>query len=82
MNAQAEQMREVAEELIALVGGTIENRPAVAAAPTAGLKKVLSFKRFGKKADTKADGVRTEAVIPLDDRDFKNFYRALQLSHK
>jgi hypothetical protein len=37
------------------------------------LKKVLSFKGFGKKAAPGARDVRPEAVIPLDDKDFKNF---------
>jgi hypothetical protein len=37
------------------------------------MKKVLSFKRFGKKADPEARAVNPESVIPLDDKDFKNF---------
>jgi len=74
MNAQAEQMKDVAAELMSLVGGTIENRPsAAAAAPKDGLKKVLSFRGFGKKADTGGKAARPESVIPLDDKDFKNF---------
>ena len=54
MNAQAEQMKEIAAELMTMVGGTHETRdPASvsAAPPKAVLKNVLSFKRFGKKAD-------------------------------
>jgi len=76
MNAQAEQMKDIAAELMMLVGGRIETRSSASAASApsqAVLKKVLSFKGFGKKAGAKADGVRPEAVIPLDDGDFKNF---------
>ncbi len=76
MNAQAEQMKDIAAELMTLVGGRIETQSSasVASAPSqAVLKKVLSFKGFGKKAGAKADNVRPEAVIPLDDKDFKNF---------
>jgi len=76
MNAQAEQMKEVAAGLMAIVGGDLESRATAsvsAAPPRAVLKKVLSFKRFGKKADAGARDVRPEAVIPLDDKDFKNF---------
>ena len=36
------------------------------------LKKVLSFKGFGKTAGTGARVANTEAVISLDDKDFKN----------
>jgi|GEM_PF-316694 len=76
MNAQAEQMKDVSAELMAIVGGDLENRASasVSEAPQkAVLKKVLSFKGFGKKADAGAKDVRPETVIPLDDKDFKNF---------
>jgi methyl-accepting chemotaxis protein len=76
MNAQAEQMKDVAAELMAIVGGNLENRASasVSEAPQkAVLKKVLSFKGFGKKTDAGAKDVRPETVIPLDDKDFKNF---------
>ena len=76
MNAQAEQMKDIASELMTLVGGNLESGSSAssAAAPSkAVLKKVLSFKGFGKKANTGAGNVRPEAVIPLDDKDFKNF---------
>ncbi len=76
MNAQAEQMKDIAAELMMLVGGRIDTQTAASAASApsqAVLKKVLSFKGFGKKAAAKADGVRPESVIPLDDKDFKNF---------
>ena len=43
------------------------------APPKAVLKKVLSFKGFGKKADPGTKAVNPESVIPLDDKDFKNF---------
>ena len=76
MNAQAEQMKDVAAELMAIVGGNLDARSSASAAATpshAVMKKVLAFKGFGKKADAKPDGVRPESVIPLNDRDFKNF---------
>ena len=76
MNAQAEQMKDIASELMTLVGGNLESGSSAssAAAPSqAVLKKVLSFKGFGKKANPGAANVRPEAVIPLDDKDFKNF---------
>ena len=76
MNAQAEQMKEIAAELMTMVGGNHETQASasVSAAPTkAVLKKVLSFKRFGKKDDPGARAVNPESVIPLDDKDFKNF---------
>jgi hypothetical protein len=76
MNAQAEQMKDIASELMTLVGGNLDagSSASSAAAPSqAVLKKVLSFKGFGKKANAGAGNVRPEAVIPLDDKDFKNF---------
>jgi hypothetical protein len=76
MNAQATQMKDVAAELMAIVGGDLETRASASVSGTpqkAVLKKVLSFKGFGKKADAGAKDVRPEAVIPLDDKDFKNF---------
>jgi methyl-accepting chemotaxis protein len=76
MNAQAVQMKDVAAELMAIVGGDLETRASasVSEAPQkAVLKKVLSFKRFGKKADPEARALNPESVIPLEDKDFKNF---------
>jgi methyl-accepting chemotaxis protein len=76
MNAQAEQMKEVAAGLMAIVGGDLETRASSSvseAPPKAALKKVLSFKGFGKKAAAGARTVNPESVIPLDDKDFKNF---------
>jgi hypothetical protein len=76
MNAQAEQMKEIAAELMTMVGGNHETQASasVSAAPTkAVLKKVLSFKRFGKKDDPGTRAVNPESVIPLEDKDFKNF---------
>jgi methyl-accepting chemotaxis protein len=76
MNAQAEQMKEIAAELMTMVGGSHETRDSAsvsAAPPKAVLKKVLSFKRFGKKADPEARTVNPESVFPLEDKDFKNF---------
>jgi methyl-accepting chemotaxis protein len=76
MNAQATQMKDVAAELMAIVGGSDETRASASvseAPPKAVLKKVLSFKGFGKKADPGARAANPESVIPLDDKDFKNF---------
>jgi methyl-accepting chemotaxis protein len=77
MNAQAEQMKEIAAGLMAIVGGDLENRASASmseAPQKAVLKKVLSFKGFTKKAAAAGTkDVRPETVIPLDDRDFKNF---------
>ena len=76
MNAQAEQMKDVSAGLMAIVGGDLETRASASvseAPPKAVLKKVLSFKGFGKKADTGARTANPESVIPLDDKDFKNF---------
>jgi hypothetical protein len=59
-----------------LVGGNLESRSSASAASApspAVLKKVLTFKGFGKKTDAGAGNVRPESVIPLDDKDFKNF---------
>ncbi len=76
MNAQAEQMKDVSAGLMAIIGGDLETRTSASvseAPPKAVLKKVLSFKGFGKKADTGARAANPESVIPLDDKDFKNF---------
>jgi methyl-accepting chemotaxis protein len=76
MNAQAEQMKDVSAGLMAIIGGDLETRASASvseAPPKAVLKKVLSFKGFGKKSDTGARTASPESIIPLDDKDFKNF---------
>jgi methyl-accepting chemotaxis protein len=76
MNAQAAQMKQIAEELHVIVEGDASRADVVTAAPAASrtaLKKALSFKGLIKKTDAAAKDVRPEAVIPLDDKDFKNF---------
>jgi methyl-accepting chemotaxis protein len=76
MNAQAEQMKDVSAGLMAIIGGDLETRASASvseAPPKAVLKKVLSFKGFGKKADPGSRAANPESVIPLDDKDFKNF---------
>ena len=76
MNAQAEQMKDVSAGLMAIIGGDLETRASASvseAPPKAVLKKVLSFKGFGKKADPGARAANPESIIPLDDKDFKNF---------
>jgi hypothetical protein len=69
-------MQDVSAGLMAIIGGDLETRASASvseAPPKAGLKKVLSFKGFGKRADTGARAANPESVIPLDDKDFKNF---------
>jgi methyl-accepting chemotaxis protein len=76
MNAQAEQMKDIAAELMTMVGGNLKTRASASvseAPPKAVLKKVLSFKGFGNKSDPGARAANPESVIPLDDKDFKNF---------
>ena len=76
MNAQAEQMKDVAAGLMTIVGGDLKSGASAsfsAAPPNPVLKKVLSFKGFGKKTDNGARTVNPESVIPLEDKDFKNF---------
>jgi methyl-accepting chemotaxis protein len=74
MNAQAEQMKGVAAELLAIVGGDLEAKETATSGPSnAVLKKTLSFKGFRKKANSGKKDMCPEAVIPLDDKDFKNF---------
>ncbi len=76
MNAQAEQMKDIATGLMAIVGGdlgTTHSESTAAVQPKAMLKKALSFKGFGKKATPGARAANPESVIPLEDKDFKNF---------
>jgi methyl-accepting chemotaxis protein len=76
MNAQAAQMKQIACELHGIVeGDTSRSIQDSSALPTskAKLKRALSFKGFGKKTASGAKDPRPEAVIPLDDKDFKNF---------
>jgi len=76
MNAQAAQMKQIAEELHVIVEGNASKADKAAAAPAASrtvIKKALSFKGLAKKTAAAATDVRPEAVIPLDDKDFKNF---------
>jgi hypothetical protein len=59
-----------------MVGGNHETQVSTsvsAAPPKAVLKNVLSFKRFGKKTDPRPSAVNPESVIPMEDKDFKNF---------
>jgi len=74
MNAQAEQMKVIAGELTAIVGGNIEAKAEAIDGPrNMVLRKALSLKKMVKKTDAKGKDLRPEAVIPLDDKDFKNF---------
>jgi len=74
MNAQAEQMKVIAGELTAIVGGNIEARTEATEGPrNMVLRKALSLKKMVKKTDAKGKDLRPETVIPLDDKDFKNF---------
>jgi|WetSurMetagenome_2_1015567.scaffolds.fasta_scaffold03742_9 methyl-accepting chemotaxis protein len=84
MNAQAEQMKQVAGELIAIVGGNVEITKRENETPTSSsgnfLRKALTFKSFGNKRNAVGPALTSrskrsnpEGVIPLDDKDFKNF---------
>jgi methyl-accepting chemotaxis protein len=76
MNAQAAQMKQIACELHGIVEGdatgSIQDSSALPASK-AKLKQALSFKGFGKKNASGVNGARPGDVIPLDDKDFKNF---------
>jgi methyl-accepting chemotaxis protein len=83
MNAQAEQMKVIAGELHGIVGGSIAHTAGTSSAPVAStvMQKALSLKGFVRKGQAQGGSVspirgkdvRPETVIPLDDKDFKNF---------
>jgi methyl-accepting chemotaxis protein len=80
MNAQAQQMKSHAEGLAAIIGGDgaargrMEESPATPGKPKAILQKALSLAPFkGRGKAGAAQSARPEDVIPLDERDFKNF---------
>jgi methyl-accepting chemotaxis protein len=73
MNAQSEQMKGISEELQRIVGGRHVTKAGPAAGSTKTEPKTLALKRFVAKGNTGTAKVRPETVIPLDDRDFKNF---------
>jgi methyl-accepting chemotaxis protein len=82
MNAQAEQMKSIAGELQGIVGGSIAHAAGSSSAPAASgmIQKALSFKNIVRKgaaqggiSPVSGKNVRPETVIPLDDKDFKNF---------
>jgi methyl-accepting chemotaxis protein len=81
MNAQAEQMKVIAGELQGIVGGSTVRAAASSSAPAASgvMQKALSLKNIVRKSPSQggspgsARDIRPEAVIPLDDKDFKNF---------
>jgi methyl-accepting chemotaxis protein len=74
MNAQALQMKEIAHELMLIVEGSVKadaSKSVSTSVPERTVKKALTFKGSGKKDNSR--DLRPEAVIPLDDKDFKNF---------
>jgi len=74
MNAQAEQMKVIAAEMQRIVvGGNVTKAAASAELSRAELKNAFSRKGFVKKGHAGAEAVRPQDVIPLDDKDFKNF---------
>jgi methyl-accepting chemotaxis protein len=82
MNAQAEQMKVIAGELQSIVGGDIAHAAGTSSAPVAStvVQKALSFKSIVRRSSAQGGvsrgtgkDIRPEAVIPLDDKDFKNF---------
>ncbi|UCF95566.1 MAG: methyl-accepting chemotaxis protein [Desulfobacterales bacterium] len=84
MNAQAEQLTDFVQELVALVGGGASGK-AQNAPPAAGRKKVspvvpsaivASEKKLARKelaAIEQPQKIRPEQVIPMDDTDFEDF---------
>jgi methyl-accepting chemotaxis protein len=80
MNAQAQQMKSHAEGLAAIIGGdgaakgSIEESPSTTEKPRAIFQKAMSLSPFkGRGKSGVAQAARPENVIPLDDKDFKNF---------
>jgi methyl-accepting chemotaxis protein len=79
MNAQAQQMKSQSAGLAEIIGGDGAGKGAVEQSsasekPRAMIQKALSlatFKSRGKAGVAKS--ARPEDVIPLDDKDFKNF---------
>jgi len=80
MNAQAQQMKSQAAQLAATIGGdgagkgSVEQSSSASDKPKAMIQKALSLASFtsrGKAGSAKAS--RPEDVIPLDEKDFKNF---------
>ena len=81
MNAQAEQMKIIAAELQGIVGGSMAHAAGPSSAPVASkvIQKALSLKSIVRKGSAQGDSpgsgknIRPESVIPLDDKDFRNF---------
>ena len=82
MNAQAEQMNESVRELMALVGGSTKGKKVIGKSmDTHGTRTVThhalaapATKSKGKEAAVQqAKEVSPDAVIPMDDGDFKDF---------
>jgi methyl-accepting chemotaxis protein len=80
MNAQAQQMKSHAAQLAATIGGdgagegTVEKSPSTTDKPSAIFRKALSLSPFKDRGKIDvAKTTRPETVIPLDERDFKNF---------
>jgi methyl-accepting chemotaxis protein len=77
MNAQAAQMKQTVEELHVLVEGETATKVSAVSRPSPESKvqerKILSSKRAAKKASAGGADIRPETIIPLDDKDFKNF---------
>jgi methyl-accepting chemotaxis protein len=80
MNAQAQQMKSHAAQLAETIGGdgagksALEESSSTPGKPRAIFQKALSlspFKDRGKAGVSQT--ARPEEVIPLDERDFKNF---------
>ena len=78
MNVQAEQMKGITNELVALVGGSrdgadIDQSPVIKQ-PKSVMHKAPGKKIKGKEpAIQEAKEVNPDQIIPLDDKDFKDF---------
>jgi hypothetical protein len=90
--SQAEQMKVIAGELQGIVGGSIARAAGSSSAPAASgvIQKALSFKNMVRKspdqggAPGSGKNILPESVIPLDDKDFKNFqaiFRSIRGNH-
>jgi len=78
MNAQAEQMKGITNELVALVGGSRDgadrDQSPVIKQPKRVMNKAPGKKIKGKElAIQEAKEVNPDQIIPLDDKDFKDF---------
>lgn len=84
MNTQAEQMKRIVGELVAMVsanghGGPARSSVAAAGTPQTPIRKALGFAAPAKRAQSqslvaeRSKEITPQQAIPLDDEDFKDF---------